>query len=142
MEIETSVVSFDTTSQTVTPPHDKGGFLLYNDFIRNKHMTKCIRNGEVAILYSSGFGAGWSTWSSAHSEFMLHDEKLVELVESDQRDKIEEYVQSVYPDEYICCAGADRLEVKWVPVGTQFIIEEYDGSESIIFEHTRRWNRA
>jgi len=105
-------------------------------------MTKCIRNGEVAILYSPGYGAGWSTWSSDNSEFMLHDEKLVELVESDQRDKIEEYVKSVHPNDYICCAGADQLKVEWVPVGTQFIIDEYDGSESIIFGHTRRWNRA
>jgi len=105
-------------------------------------MTKCIRDGEVAILYSPGYGAGWSTWNSDHSEFMLHDEKLVELVESDQRDKIEEYVKSVYSDKYICCAGADQLKVEWVPVGTQFIIDEYDGSERITFKYTSRWSRA
>ena len=26
-------------------------------------MTKCIRDGKVAILYSPGYGAGWSTWN-------------------------------------------------------------------------------
>jgi len=26
-------------------------------------MTKYIRDGKVAVLYSPGFGAGWSTWN-------------------------------------------------------------------------------
>lgn len=106
-------------------------------------MTKCIRNGQVAILYSPGYGAGWSTWETSHAEFMLHDEKLVELVESESTDKeFEEYVESVYPDEHICCLGFDQLQVVWVPVGTQFRITEYDGFESIEFNNDDYWNVA
>jgi len=105
-------------------------------------MAKCIRDGKVAILYAPEYGAGWSTWASHHSEFMLHDEKLVELVESDQQDKIEEYVESVYPGECIYCGGAFDLEVEWVPVGTRFIITEFDGCESIEIRDEIGWHIA
>ena len=106
-------------------------------------MTKCIRDGKVAILYSPGFGAGWSTWNNdEYREFLLHDEKLVELVETKQEDKIVEYVKSVYPGEYITLLGLDDLEVEWVSSGTQIIITEYDGSEGIKYNYDNFWNVA
>lgn len=107
-------------------------------------MTKCIRDGKVAILYSPGYGAGWSTWSDdKYSEFLLHDEKLVELVETNQHDKIKEYVKSVYPDGDIYCSGnVYELQVEWVSPGTQFRIEEYDGSESIQYNNDYYWSVA
>ena len=106
-------------------------------------MTKCIRDGKVAILYSPGYGAGWSTWNGdEYREFLLHDEKLVELVETKQEDKIVEYVKSVYPGEYITLLGLDDLEVEWVSSGTQFIITEYDGSEGIKYNYDNFWNVA
>lgn len=106
-------------------------------------MTKCIRDGLVAVLYSPGYGAGWSTWNDdKYREFLLHDEKLVDMVEFNQQDKIEEYVKSVYPDEYVCVNGADQLCVSWVLPGTQFRIEEYDGSESMVSNSDDYWNVA
>ena len=107
-------------------------------------MTKCIRDGKVAILYSPGYGAGWSTWNGIeeYREFLLHDEKLVELVETEQQDKIEEYVETVYPGEYICCGGVYQLRVEWVSLGTQFRIKEYDGSESIVYSRDDYWSVA
>ena len=106
-------------------------------------MTKCIRDGKVAVLYSPGFGAGWSTWGrDEYREFLLHDEKLVELVETKQEDKIVEYVKSVYPGEYITLLGLDDLEVEWVSSGTQFRIKEYDGSESIVYNRDDYWSVA
>ena len=105
-------------------------------------MAKCIRDGKVAVLYSPGYGSGWFSWnqSDAPAEFLLHDEKIVELVETDQRDKIEEYVNSLYPDVY--CGGVEDLKIEWVPQGTQFRIEEYDGYESIRLNHDDYWNVA
>lgn len=106
-------------------------------------MTKCIRDGKVAVLYSPGFGAGWSTWNDdKYREFLLHDEKLVELVETNQRDKIEGYVLTVYPGEYVCVLGACDLEVMWISSGTQFRIKDYDGSESIVYSRDDYWNVA
>ena len=106
-------------------------------------MTKCIRDGKVAILYSPGYGAGWSTWNDdKYREFLLHDEKLVDLVEFHQQDKIEDYVKSVYPGEYVCVLGANQLRVEWVYPGTQFLITDYDGSESIEFNFDSYWSVA
>ena len=107
-------------------------------------MGKCIRDGKVAILYSPGYGAGWSSWNDEKfKEFLLHDEKLVELVETDQRDKIEDYVKSVYPDEtYVCVLGAEDLKIEWVRKGTRFRIEEYDGYESIVYNYDDYWSAA
>ena len=106
-------------------------------------MTKCIRDGKVAVLYSPGFGAGWSTWNDdKYREFLLHDEKLVDMVESNQHSKIKKYVKSVFPGEYVCVLGADELRVDWVYPGTQFIIDDYDGSESIAYNGDGYWNVA
>lgn len=106
-------------------------------------MTKCIRDGLVAVLYSPGYGAGWSTWNGdKYREFLLHDEKLVDLVETNQHSKIEDYVKSVYSDEYVCVLGADQLRVEWVYPGTQFLITDYDGSESIEFNSDSYWSVA
>ena len=106
-------------------------------------MTKCIRDGKVAVLYSPGFGAGWSTWNNdEYREFLLHDEKLVELVETKQKGKIVEYVKSVYPGEYLTLLDLAELEIEWVPCGTQFIITEYDGSEGIEYNYDNFWNVA
>jgi hypothetical protein len=96
-------------------------------------MAKYIRDGKVAVLFSPGFGAGWSTWNSArYSEFLLHDKTLVELVETKQHHKIAEYVSTVYPGEDVCVLGAENLEVEWLSCGTQFFIADYNGSEGIV----------
>jgi hypothetical protein len=106
-------------------------------------MGKCIRDGKVAILYSPGYGAGWSSDNEdKFKEFLLHDEKLVELVETNQRDKIEDYVKSVFPGENFIFHGVYNLEIEWVEKGTQFRIDEYDGYEDIIYNHDDYWNVA
>jgi hypothetical protein len=102
---------------------------------------KCIRDGKVAVIYSPNYGAGWSTWntSEAPKEFLLHDEKLVELIENEQFGEITEYVTSIYPEVY--CSVYD-LRVAWLDQGTQFRIEEYDGSESLVIKYSEYWDVA
>ena len=34
--------------------------------------------------------------------------------------------------DYVCTLGARDLSIAWIPVGTKFTIQEYDGSESIM----------
>lgn len=94
-------------------------------------MEKVIRDGKVAILVSGGFGAGWYTWNS-HKELLYHP-KLVDMVESNRQKEIDEYwclkelgLSNVY------CGGAYSLNIVWLPEGTAFKINEYDGSESLI----------
>ena len=91
-------------------------------------MNKVIRNGLVAVLYSPGFGAGWYTWNTGQPE-ILFDPAVVELVEAERWEELQAYVTLKYPDIY--AGGMRDLEVTWIPQGTQFRVNEYDGSESI-----------
>lgn len=95
-------------------------------------MQKVVRDGKVAVLYSPGHGAGWYTWD-VPIEGLFHPE-LVEAVERKASStEIKEIAKRLFGDgEYY--GGARGLEVEWVTVGTQFRIEEYDGSESIYIQ--------
>jgi len=86
--------------------------------------------GQVAVLISPGFGAGWSTWSGEHAEAMIFDSRLVDYVLLNDTIGLGEYAQSLGYDSYM--GGAEDVEVIWVDAGTRFVIEEYDGSESIL----------
>ena len=95
-------------------------------------MEKVIRNGQVAVLYSPGFGAGWYSWNS-NKELLFHP-KLVEMVENNKQEEITEELckELLNTNDYICVLGAKDLQIKWLDEGTVFEIDEYDGSESII----------
>lgn len=96
-------------------------------------VDKYVVDGKVAVLVSGGFGAGWSTWNSC--EGMLFDKEVVEILldetlnEEEQQHKIYSLCEVKYPDAYL--GGVTGLDVKWVSEGTRFVINEYDGSESL-----------
>ena len=94
-------------------------------------MEKVIRDGKVAVLISHGFGAGWYSWHSKQ-ELLFHP-KIVELVEQNRKNEITEKLcqELLGTDEYVCVLGAYGLSVHWLPIGTAFEVEEYDGSESL-----------
>ena len=102
--------------------------------------SKVIRGGKVAVLYSPGWGAGWSTWNADIESFLMFDPTLVEYVENDERDRIPAYVQSVFPDAYT--GGAEDLSIMWITQGLQFRITEYDGSESVEVRENIPWELA
>lgn len=99
-------------------------------------MEKVIRDGKVAVLVSPGHGAGWSTW--ADHEFVercLFDPLVVAWVEGG---KVGPVPVDQY-DEYFYDGGARDLEVQWIPEGTRFRVEEYDGYESLILADKVHW---
>ena len=101
-------------------------------------MEKVVRNGEVAVLYSPGFGAGWYSWNTDHKELLFHP-KIVELVEAGRQKEIdEEWLEENLGIKNVYCGGAYSLRIEWLPEGTHFDIHEYDGAESVTtFEHIR-----
>jgi len=101
-----------------------------------KTINKLIDNGKVAVLYSPGFGAGWSTWNKAVPE-ILFDPAIVELVETEQWAELEIYVTLKYPGLHR--GGMKELAVAWLPVGTEFRISEYDGAENIEVKEETDW---
>lgn len=93
-------------------------------------MEKVIRNGEVAILISHGFGAGWYTWNQEHKE-LLFSPKIVQMVEENRFDEItNDWVKENLGID-IYTGGSDGLKIHWLPIGTAFEVDEYDGAESL-----------
>lgn len=96
--------------------------------------------GQVGVLISHGFGAGWYTWH--YNEDLLFDPIIIGMV-IDQEDsqKILDYCQRTYgTDSYY--GGIDGLEVHWLSPGTEFRIDEYDGAESLVLRENESWFRA
>jgi len=94
-------------------------------------MEKIEKDGKVAVLYSPGYGAGWSTWAeNDQRETVCMHAEIVQAVLEGDRNKAAEIAQRIYPDFYV--GGAEDLEVGWVPKGEAFEITEYDGSENLV----------
>lgn len=81
-------------------------------------------NGDVAVLVSYGYGAGWSTWLPDKTS--LFNPRIVKAV-LDEVDNLEEIAKSEYPNENV--EGVDCLSVEWIPKGTLFRINEDYGAE-------------
>jgi hypothetical protein len=94
-------------------------------------MNKVIRDGKVAVLVSRGYGAGWSTWTDEVETYLFHP-KLVQMVEEERHSEITtEWMEQELGLDVSYTGGTDGLEIQWVPVGTKFVVHEYDGHESL-----------
>jgi len=101
-------------------------------------MNKVIKDGKVAVLVSHEWGAGFGSWGAPIEA--IFDPKLVELVESKDFDGAVKYVETTYPDAYT--GGVGDLRVVWIDEGEEFIINEYDGNESIQLKSKTPWITA
>lgn len=93
-----------------------------NDRYTNEH-------GEVAVLISPGFGAGWVTWNDDDEALLFHPELVQAVLDKKSTKEIEAIAERLVPDGYF--GGARNLKVIWLEPGTLFTVEEYDGSESL-----------
>jgi hypothetical protein len=59
---------------------------------------------------------------------------------SELTQKMIDYVESTY--EGVFSGGVGDLKVEWIPEGSEFIIEEYDGSESLRLKDSTNWLKA
>lgn len=115
-------------------------------------MEKYMKDGNVAILISPGFGAGWSTWegdSLAYDkrvvEFFLNcdDEtkKKIAVLDSKENKKATKLFKSWgYDDVYF--GGFEDIVIKWLPEGTKYMITQYDGSETLKTIEDIGWQTA
>jgi len=102
-------------------------------------MNKLVENGKVAVVYSPGFGAGWYTWNTEYPEIVF-DPSIVTYVKTERWDELKVYVELKYPEIY--AGGIEDLTVEWIPIGSQFKVTEYDGSESIEYRDSNNWLTA
>jgi hypothetical protein len=108
--------------------------------------AKVVRDGKVAVLYSPGFGAGWSTWNPALDGLLVFCPALVAAVEAGTHvDLSDEAVAALLGldltsnDDFLYTGGLSQVEIAWVPVGARFEISEYDGSESVRVFDESEW---
>lgn len=100
-------------------------------------MKKLIRDGKVGVIYSPEYGAGWYTWNTNTPE-LLFDENIIRHIEAEDIEGFNEYIKR----EYSIIASYYRLQdlsVQWLPIGTEFKINEYDGLESIELKNEINW---
>ncbi len=98
-------------------------------------MDKVIRDGKVAVIFSFDFGAGWYSWHGIKE--LLFDPNVVKMIEDGESPQ--EYCEKLYKDSYI---SSDSLAIAWIPEGTEFYINEYDGREEIVFKELYNWLKA
>ena len=94
------------------------------------------------ILYSPGFGAGWSTWSSDRevARYMLTYQPIIDALERGEKMDVDHpAVKQLQADclekfekDYVCVLGANQLKV--TTVHGRVRVHEYDGSESVEVE--------
>ena len=84
---------------------------LYND------------KGQVAVAVSKGYGAGWSSWSDINPMDKQYNESFLK----GDIEAVKELAEK--NDEF--SGGADDVELVWLDPNTKFIIDEYDGNESL-----------
>jgi hypothetical protein len=103
-------------------------------------MEKVVRDGHVAVLISRGYGAGWYSWHGV--EELIFDPVVVDMLENNVNSyEIEKYCMNTYgEDPYY--GGLDGLTIEWVPLGSDFIIDEYDGAESLMLKDKFKWITA
>ena len=107
---------------------------------------RVVRDGQVAVLFSPGFGAGWSTWSGDYGDEILFDPWIVDVLISneytkdDKTQRILAHCAVKYPGLYT--GGVEQLTVEWMPQGTAFRITDYDGNESIEYRDMTDWTIA
>lgn len=90
-------------------------------------MKKVIKDGKVAVLISFGFGGGFYSWGAPIEA--IYDPTLVDLVLNKKIDDAVNYVEKTWPG--IFTVGVPDLAVVWLDEGTEFIIHEYGGAESV-----------
>ena len=97
--------------------------------------------GDVAMLYFPSYGAGWSTWTTGDEEFMMFDKTLVQYaLDAVEEGAVVAYMKTKGVEAYT--GGWKDIRVEFLPKGTQFIIEEYDGNESISILDKIKFNVA
>ncbi len=106
-------------------------------------MEKYIKDGKVGVLYSPGYGAGWSTWAHDDSarESMVFCKELCEAVDKGlPLQQIKVIAHEHFPDMYL--GGLDDIKLVFIKPGTRFRIDEYDGSEYIISLNEEKYYAA
>ena len=96
------------------------------------NVEKLVREGKVAVVYSPGYGAGWSSWNAKIAESLMFDKKIAIAVLDGDYKKVKQIALDIDPNAYLSEAAIEDLRVAWLEIGEKFFIKEYDGWETIV----------
>jgi hypothetical protein len=112
-------------------------------------MEKFVKDNTVAIVLNKDYGNAFSSniFPKELAIKALFDPVLIKallinstgttLKEVDKK-AIEAYIYNKYEWK----GNVETLSIVWIPVGTQFIVNEYDGFESILSKDEINWISA
>lgn len=98
-------------------------------------MKRVVKDGKVAVCYSPGYGAGWSSWADDElQETLIFHPAIVNMVLEGKQGLInDKWLVDNFGEEYdyVCTVDVENLTIEWVPQGSLVRINEYDGFESV-----------
>lgn len=105
-------------------------------------------DGQLAVLVSHGYGAGWSTWNDEYGIDLAIDKRVVKVFfeyktfgKKIKHDELRDWLESIgYHNVYT--GGWEDIRIEWVDKGTMFRISEYDGAESLETPQSKDWCTA
>lgn len=140
----------------VEPLDDQVNFEYRGDVYTVKNNKLYRPNGSVAVVYSPGYGGGWSSWAKIDPT----DARVAVLTLVKGAARLRDIIKDE-PDREIVVANGygwlyaesfdrnglndslkDPLEIAWLKPGTAYRIDEYDGFESIERQSSVDWNIA
>ena len=117
-----------------------------NDYTRNQ-LRKDIElsytdKGEIEILISPGYGAGWSTFGWNDDINIALDKRIIDYYKQNgtkvDKEEVKKFLESI-GYEHAYCGGWSQIMLDTIPPNCRFRIDEYDGYETLIECETENW---
>lgn len=94
-----------------------------------KYEKKYNDKGEVAVLISPGYGAGWSSYAEKEErDGLLFDSRLVDYVIDHGNEWLTDFARSL---GYKSPVDSNQVKIQWLKKGTIFQIDCCEGFETI-----------
>ena len=114
-------------------------------------IEKVIENGSIAVAYSPGYGAGWSSWNTnmfpdkeVEETLLYHPEIIKMILSGRQKEITTSWLVEHFGEKFknVYDGGNEQLEVCWISEGTKFKIDVHDGNETIVCGDNVDWYKA
>ena len=103
-------------------------------------VAKLKREGFVAVVLTCEYGGGYSTWVDYEQSLAaLFDPVVVAAVDNMEDGLGTEGLTDYLWQTYRWDGRIENLSVEWVREGRPFIVNEYDGMESLQFLDETNW---
>ena len=93
--------------------------------------------GDVAVIVSPGYGAGWYSWNTSYPDCVFDPDCVLDILNNNKND-----LKTIAESKWDGYWSVEDVEIVWIPKGTQFRIDEYDGFESIETSENLNWITA